>query len=218
MIGVQHSSAVPPRWACAHADLPWMPCGREPRSSDETHDAVGVAADSANRQRSGTASCAMKSACRILTNRPPPRCSARPGEKRATQRPHRGVWNGAPARVRTPRQGPFAQPAPRRAACWVAWIGLLGLLLPNVGCFDSDLAKRFREAYAPNLTAGLTTMLQQPGQFETGLRQTGVALAQAIGALITPLSDDSSGSSSSSSSSTSSGRKKVSGFIFLGPS
>jgi len=146
----------------------------------------------------------MRPAYRVLTNRPLPGGFGRVGERRATQRPQRGVWNGAPAPVRGCQQEANAQPAARRAACWVAWIGLLGLLLTNAGCFDSDLAKRFREAYAPNLTAGLTTMLEQPGQFETGLRQTGVALAQAIGALITPLSDDSSGSSSSSSTSSAS--------------
>jgi hypothetical protein len=70
------------------------------------------------------------------------------------------------------------------------------------GCLDTDIAKRFREAYAPGFTSGLGTALEQPGQAETGLRQMGVALADGLGAILQPRTSASSSSSSGSSSSS----------------
>ena len=73
------------------------------------------------------------------------------------------------------------------------------------GCFDTDIAKRFREGYAPGFIQGLSTALGQVGQAEVGLRQMGVALADGLGNVIqprTPVSSGSSGSSGSRSSSS----------------
>ncbi len=72
------------------------------------------------------------------------------------------------------------------------------------GCWDSEIAKRFRDAYAPGAVTGLSTALGTAGQTEAGLRQMGTALADGIGAIIQPRSGTSSGSSSGSSSSSSS--------------
>ncbi len=66
------------------------------------------------------------------------------------------------------------------------------------GCFDTEVAKRFREAYTPGFIQGLSTALGQAGQAEAGLRQMGVALAQALGGVIQPRTTVSSGSSGSS--------------------
>jgi hypothetical protein len=63
------------------------------------------------------------------------------------------------------------------------------------GCLDSDIAKRFRTAYAPGFTDGLSTALGQAGQTEAGLRQTGVAFAEALGSVLEPRTP-ASGSSS----------------------
>ena len=82
-------------------------------------------------------------------------------------------------------------------------IGLTSGVFFFNGCFDSDIAKRFRDAYVPGFTQGLSTALGTAGQAEAGLRQMGVALANAIGAVIQPRT--SASSSGSSGSSTSSG-------------
>ncbi len=79
------------------------------------------------------------------------------------------------------------------------------------GCLDSDIGKRFREAYAPGFIQGLSTAFAQPGQTETGLRQMGVALAAALGNVIQPrtqLTSSSSGSSNTSKSSSGSSTSK----------
>ncbi|MBN2561339.1 MAG: hypothetical protein JXQ75_10460 [Phycisphaerae bacterium] len=83
-------------------------------------------------------------------------------------------------------------------------VGLTSTALFFNGCFDSDIAKRFREAYAPGFIEGLSTALGEAGQAEAGLRQMGTALADALGAVIEPrTSVSSSGSSGSSGTSTS---------------
>jgi len=82
------------------------------------------------------------------------------------------------------------------------------------GCFDTEIAKRFREGYAPGFIQGLSTALGQRGQAETGLRQMGVALADGLGNVIQPrtrVSSGSSGSSGSGSSSSSSSGSRSSG-------
>lgn len=69
------------------------------------------------------------------------------------------------------------------------------------GCMDDEIAKRFREAYAPGFIEGLSTALGQAGQAEAGLRRMGTALANALGAVIEPRTSASSGNSSGSGSS-----------------
>lgn len=65
------------------------------------------------------------------------------------------------------------------------------ILLPNTGCMDSDIAKRFREAFVPNWVAGLSAAVTSPWESEIGFRQTAVALFEALGAVITPRTSDS---------------------------
>jgi len=77
------------------------------------------------------------------------------------------------------------------------------VFLPLGGCWDSEISKRFREAYAPGFINGLSTALGTAGQAETGLRLMGKALADGIGAIIQPRTSTSSSSSSGSSSSSS---------------
>ncbi len=60
------------------------------------------------------------------------------------------------------------------------------------GCLDSEIGKRFRDAYATGFAEGLSMALGTPGQAEAGLRQMGQALADALGAVITPRSSGSS--------------------------
>ena len=57
-----------------------------------------------------------------------------------------------------------------------------GLSLGN-GCMDSEIAKRFREAYVPGLMEGLSTAVSAPGQAEAGLRIAWAALMNGIGAM-----------------------------------
>lgn len=79
---------------------------------------------------------------------------------------------------------------------------LMATALSSTGCWESDLAKRFREAYAPGFIQGMSTALAQPGQAEAGLRQMGVALAEALGDVIQPRTTVSAGSTGSRSSSS----------------
>ena len=79
-----------------------------------------------------------------------------------------------------------------------------GVFLQLGGCWDSEISKRFREAYAPGFISGLSTALGTAGQTEEGLRLMGEALADGIGAIIEPRTSTSSSSSSGSSSSGSS--------------
>lgn len=65
------------------------------------------------------------------------------------------------------------------------------------GCFNSDLAKRFREAYAPGLAEGLATAVATPGAGETGLRQAWAALFEGLGAILNVKSSTTSSASGS---------------------
>lgn len=58
-------------------------------------------------------------------------------------------------------------------------------------CLNSDIAKRFRESYGPGVTAGLTSAITDPDNAEDGLRQTGAALFEGIGAILQPRSGSS---------------------------
>jgi hypothetical protein len=72
--------------------------------------------------------------------------------------------------------------------------------LLQVGCLQSDLLesdvfKRFRDAYAPGFVEGFSTAVSQPGQAEEGLRRSWAALFEGLGAVIetrTPAGSDSS--------------------------
>ncbi len=97
----------------------------------------------------------------------------------------------------------------RRAKRWLV-VCLTSTTVMWAGCLDSDIAKRFREAYAPGFIQGLSTAFAQPGQTETGLRQMGVALATALGGIIQPRTQLSSSSSGSSNTSKSSSRSSTS--------
>jgi hypothetical protein len=79
------------------------------------------------------------------------------------------------------------------------WSTLLSIV-PLRGCLDldSDLGKRFREGYAPGLVDGLSAAITDPAEAETGFRQAGVALIDAIGALLQPRTPSSAGSDSGS--------------------
>jgi hypothetical protein len=62
------------------------------------------------------------------------------------------------------------------------------------GCMESDISKRFRETYATEWAQGMNTALSTPGQWEAGLRQMGVALSDAIAAVIDTRTPSSLGS------------------------
>ena len=88
---------------------------------------------------------------------------------------------------------------------WYKRIGLLlaaslasGTVLSD-GCMDSDISKRFRETYATEWAQGMNTALSEPGQWEAGLRQMGVALSDAIAAVIDTRTPSSLGSNPASS-------------------
>lgn len=51
-------------------------------------------------------------------------------------------------------------------------------------CISTDLAKRFREVYAPAATAGLASAITTPSDPDTGIRQAWAALIQGLGALL----------------------------------
>lgn len=59
-------------------------------------------------------------------------------------------------------------------------------LMSGPACLDSDLAKRFREGYAPGLVEGLSTFITDPTNAEAGLQQTGAALFEGLGAILQP--------------------------------
>ncbi|HKQ48117.1 MAG TPA: hypothetical protein VJZ71_08620 [Phycisphaerae bacterium] len=65
-------------------------------------------------------------------------------------------------------------------------IAASGFLLSGPACMDSDIAKRFREGYAPGLVEGLSTFITDPANAEAGLQQTGAALFEGIGAILQP--------------------------------
>ncbi len=64
------------------------------------------------------------------------------------------------------------------------------LLVPTTGCWDSEVAKRFREAFVPGWVAGLSAAVTSPWESEIGFRQTAVALFEALGAVLTPRDTD----------------------------
>ena len=64
------------------------------------------------------------------------------------------------------------------------------------GCFDSAIALRFREAYQPGLTEGLSSAITDPTNAEAGLREAGAAFLDGLGAILQPRSSSSSSSSS----------------------
>lgn len=74
------------------------------------------------------------------------------------------------------------------------WIGRLKLSLAvgltsvafSDGCFDSAIAMRFREAYAPGFTEGITTAITDSANREAGFRQAGGAVIAGVGAVIQP--------------------------------
>jgi hypothetical protein len=86
----------------------------------------------------------------------------------------------------------------RRAGLQLSAALASGVLLSS-GCLDSDIVKRFRDAYAPGFISGLTTALEAPGQAEAGLRELGAALADGLGAIIAPRSPATTGGSSTNS-------------------
>ena len=88
------------------------------------------------------------------------------------------------------------------------WNKRIGLLLATSlasgtvfsdGCMGSDIAKRFRETYATEFASGMNTALAEPGQWEQGLRQMGIALSDAVAAIIDTRTPSSLGSNSASS-------------------
>ncbi|MCG8408092.1 MAG: hypothetical protein MI923_23075 [Phycisphaerales bacterium] len=66
------------------------------------------------------------------------------------------------------------------------WIGTCGTALMTTGCLDSEIAKRFRQAVIPGLVEGWSAALLDPANAETGLRQSGAAVLEAIGSIIQP--------------------------------
>lgn len=54
------------------------------------------------------------------------------------------------------------------------------------GCFDSDIFKRFREAYAPSAAEGFSQAITDPENAEDGLRLAGAALLDGLEAVIQP--------------------------------
>ncbi len=65
-------------------------------------------------------------------------------------------------------------------------------LIAGPPCFDSDIGRRFREAYGPGLVDGLSTVITDPTNAEVGLRQTGAALFDGLGAILQPRTGSSS--------------------------
>lgn len=72
--------------------------------------------------------------------------------------------------------------------------GSVTMLALADGCWDSAIAVRFREAYAPGFTEGLTSAITNPADAEAGLRQAGAALLDGLGAIIQPRSSSSTNS------------------------
>jgi hypothetical protein len=77
-------------------------------------------------------------------------------------------------------------------------IGALAVLmagtLPVTSCFDSEIARRFRGAYAPGFMEGVSSAITDPANAETGLRQAWAALYDGLGAIIEPRTPATSGS------------------------
>ncbi len=61
------------------------------------------------------------------------------------------------------------------------------------GCWDSDIAKRFREAYEPGFVAGLSMAIDNPAQSQLGFRRLGQAFFEGLGAIISPRTESSAG-------------------------
>ncbi|MBX3393980.1 MAG: hypothetical protein KF841_01295 [Phycisphaerae bacterium] len=62
------------------------------------------------------------------------------------------------------------------------------------GCLDSDVFKRFREAYEPGFVEGLSMAIENPAQSQLGFRRLGQALFEGLGAIIDPRTPSSAGS------------------------
>lgn len=73
---------------------------------------------------------------------------------------------------------------------------------PLETCLSTDLAKRFREVYGPEVTSGLSAAITNPSDPQTGILQAWAALIDGLGALISVQPNSSSSSSGSSSSSS----------------
>jgi len=54
------------------------------------------------------------------------------------------------------------------------------------GCWDSDIAKRFREGYEPGFVEGLSQAIEDPANSQDGFRRLGQALFEGLGNIITP--------------------------------
>ena len=107
-----------------------------------------------------------------------------------------------------------------KARSLLRWKGRIGLLLAasmasgtafSNGCMGSDIGKRFRETYATEFASGMSTALAEPGQWEQGLRQMGIALSDAIAAVIDTRTPSSLGSNPSSTGLASGGGSGGSG-------
>ncbi len=91
---------------------------------------------------------------------------------------------------------------------WLRWHRKIKLLCATAltatvfsgGCLDSDIAKRFRQAYVPGLTEGLKMAVLQPGDAEAGLRRAWAALNEGIAAAFQLRTPPTTGSNSRSGS------------------
>jgi hypothetical protein len=68
----------------------------------------------------------------------------------------------------------------------LAAYGASGFLLTSLTCWDSDIAKRFREGYGPGFVEGFSTFLTDPENAEAGLQQAGAAVFEGLGAVLNP--------------------------------
>ena len=62
------------------------------------------------------------------------------------------------------------------------------------GCIlQSDIAKRFREGYAPGFVSGVSNALTDPDNAEAGVRQAVAAFFDGLGAVLQPRTPSSAG-------------------------
>ena len=69
----------------------------------------------------------------------------------------------------------------------------LGAMLTEGCILQSDIAKRFREAYGPGFVAGATAAITDPNNAEAGVREATAALFDGIGAVLMPRTESSAG-------------------------
>ena len=67
----------------------------------------------------------------------------------------------------------------------LSWAAVFAGVFAQAGCLDSELAKRFREGYAPGAIEGLVAAAANPWD-EAGIRQALGALAEGVGSVINP--------------------------------